>query len=330
MAKNRSEFQPGGKQASPDLTHKSIYFSGEWGLSRSGHATDTQYGNDRHYVNATDTACGKRMKKDKTHIFLFSGGGGGGVACCCQASSPGRSGKSGKFSPRIEGDSDHFFMCVTNSCGCCHSSCQGFCARFVSVCHTTGGHGGTAKNYICAVGACGAATVCNWSYNTACCNFGALTSGGGVSDQEGQINFVCACCYTTQCYEQNLPVATCDVGFDCMACRGPSFGYQAGSCINQEAGGACEQPHISAYSMWKHNGFRNGTVAVAMGYTCEMAQGGWHYMHMGACGWGRQNVSDDWWSNQFAPPGARACGSPCCCGSPGGDGRSVIRYEEID
>lgn len=325
MAKNLTTYQPGAKKASSDLTYKTMHMPGAWG--EDGGNSESTYGEMRNYVNRDDTACRGNFKLGDTDVVLTAHAGQGGGACCCQSSSPGRSATTVKYTPIFGGDSDHMYFCNRNSCGCCRPQCNGEPGYSTRVCHTSGGHGGTAINYVCAGGGCGAASVCNWGYN-ACCNYAKLLSGGGrdklvCPDGQSEKGFGC---YTT-CSEERL--TSCDAGIDCVYCIAPgNYGYESGSCINRSAEGICGVNFWSNIANWRTSAFRNGVVEINAVSGMEQANGGFNYNNHHHCNLGYRANTTGFWSNGVSYPGASACGGACCCGTRGTAGQVIIRYEE--
>lgn len=325
MAKNLTTYMPGAKLASSDLTYKTMHMPGTWGEDVG--LSDTEYGEARNYINRDDTVCRGNFKTGKTDIVLSGHTGPGGGACCCQQSSPGMSSTTVKYTPIFVGDDDHLYFCNRSACGCCVPQCNGQASFATRVCHTSGGHNGTAINYICACSGCGAAAVCNYMYQD-CCNYANMVSGGGrdkqtCPDGQSEKGFNC---YTT-CSEERL--TSCDVGIDCVYCVAPgNYGYESGSCINRNAEGVCGINYWSNVPNWRTSAFRNGVIEINTGAGIEQASGGFNFANVHHCNLGYRGDTSGFWSYGVSYPSAYACGGPCCCGTPGRPGQVIIRYTE--
>jgi len=327
MAKNLSTFQPGSKKAEKDITYKTIIMSGAWAAPVTGHATNEEYGNPHYYINQCDTLCNNNFKKDETDVFLYGAGGGGGGACCCmQSSGGGEAAFTVKYSPRFYDDSDHFFMCVSQSCGCCKTASAGQSSRTVAICHTYGGNGGTAVNYVCACRTQGSPTCCQWVNNNNCCNYGAILPSGMGNTQPCWRQGGSACCYTT-CEEK--AISSCDAGYDCVYCTSPGlYRFEAGSCTARSGTGICGTPEFSGVSNWKKSAFRNGTIMVPYSFHCQCSAGRTWQTGMHSCWYGVATDYDNYFTHQLGHTGTSVYGGPCCCGNPGSATMSSIRYYE--
>jgi hypothetical protein len=245
-------------------------------------------------------------------------------SCCCQASTPGRNGPAGKYSPRWVGDSDHLWYCVQGGCGCCRPQCAGTCSNFANVCHTSSGHGGTVIQCIRTQSGCGSASVCNYGQQN-CCNYGALVSSGGWQEP------CCRACVEATCYTccQTSVDATCDAGYDCVECRGIGHvGFESGSCINRADAGMCGKPMWGSYHNWKNSGFRMGTVMFRTHDICEQQTGGFNWRNSHCCDFGSRSEHASYMMQGTTGHSAFVTGGACCCGGPGNSPMHILRFHE--